>query len=296
MRPSPRSGSTSPACFTDARRTAASIRVTLYAIGDIQGCDAEFAALLAKLHFRADRDQLWLVGDLVNRGPASLGVLRRVRAMGDNAITVLGNHDLHLAAVVYGKARLKPGDTLGRLLAAKDRDALLEWLIHRPLLHEHDRHRIAMVHAGLPPQWSMKLARACADEAQRALRRNPQKFFKTMYGDQPRMWSAALRGAARLRFIVNCFTRLRYLDLKGGLELSAKDAPRRTSANLTPWFERKDARWHGTRILFGHWSTLGFLRNRDVISLDTGCVWGNRLTAVSVDEPDRPPVSVPARR
>jgi bis(5'-nucleosyl)-tetraphosphatase (symmetrical) len=117
-----------------------------------------------------------------------------------------------------------------------------------------------------------------------------------MYGDEPRVWSASLRGTARLRFIVNCFTRLRYLDADGGLELSAKDAPERTDATLTPWFARKDARWRGTRVLFGHWSTLGFFKNRDVIGLDTGCVWGNRLTAVSVEEPGRPPVSVPSGR
>ncbi len=267
-----------------------------YAIGDIQGCDREFAALLAKLKFSHHRDQLWLVGDLVNRGPASLGVLRRVRAMGDNAITVLGNHDLHLAAVVFGHARLKDGDTLARVLAARDRDALLEWLIQRPLLHEHPSRPIAMVHAGLPPQWTLAQARRCAAEAQAALRRAPHAFFKTMYGDQPRRWSPALKGAARLRYIVNCFTRMRYLDAAGGLELSAKDAPARTAAGLTPWFARKDARWHGTRILFGHWSTLGFFRDRHVVSLDTGCVWGNRLTALSVDEPDRPPISVRSRR
>jgi bis(5'-nucleosyl)-tetraphosphatase (symmetrical) len=270
--------------------------VASYAIGDIQGCDQEFADLLGKLRFRADRDQLWLVGDLVNRGPASLAVLRRVRALGDNAITVLGNHDLHLAAIVFGQARLKRGDTLGWVLKAKDRDELLDWLIERPLLHEDQRLSLAMVHAGLPPQWSLALARACAVEAQTALRKNPQKFVASMYGDQPRIWSGSLSGAARLRFIVNCFTRLRYLRADGGLELSNKDAPARAGHGLTPWFARRDARWRGTRIVFGHWSTLGFFRNRQVIGLDTGCVWGNRLTALSLDDPERPPLSVPCRR
>ncbi|MFO1467899.1 MAG: symmetrical bis(5'-nucleosyl)-tetraphosphatase [Steroidobacteraceae bacterium] len=267
-----------------------------YAIGDVQGCDGELVRLLARLRFRSDRDQLWFVGDLVNRGPASLSVLRRVRAMGVNAVCVLGNHDLHLVAVACGVAPLKRGDTLGRVLAARDRHQLIDWLVGLPLMHEDPARGIAMVHAGLPPQWSIALAMRCAREVQQALRTDPSRFLSSMYGDEPRRWSPALRGRARLRFITNCLTRLRYLARDASLELSAKDSPAKTRATLMPWFEHPAARWRGTRILFGHWSTLGFFRNRDVIGLDTGCVWGNRLTAVNLDDPDRPPVSVAAQR
>jgi bis(5'-nucleosyl)-tetraphosphatase (symmetrical) len=268
--------------------------MALYAIGDVQGCDAELGTLLAALKFSADRDSLWFVGDLVNRGPESLKVLRRIRALGDAATVILGNHDLHLLAVAYGGARLRSDDTLDDILTAPDRAALLEWLLERPLLHEDASLKVCMVHAGLPPQWDLDLARDCAHELEKALRRNPERLFAGMYGDQPDRWEESLQGEERLRFIANCLTRLRYVDAEGRLALRAKGSPKKAQTkSLIPWFEARPARWRGSRIVFGHWSTLGFFRNADVTGLDTGCVWGDRLTALRLDVPDAKPVQVP---
>jgi bis(5'-nucleosyl)-tetraphosphatase (symmetrical) len=268
--------------------------MALYAIGDVQGCDAELGTLLASLKFSPDRDSLWFVGDLVNRGPDSLKVLRRIRALGDAATVILGNLDLHLLAVAYGGARLRSDDTLDEVLTAPDRAALLEWLQERPLMHEDAKLRLCMVHAGLAPQWDLAQARDCAHELEKALRRNPGKLFDRLYGDQPDRWEESLEGEERLRFIANCLTRLRYVDAEGRLALRAKGSPKKTQTkSLTPWFEAPAARWRGTRIIFGHWSTLGFFRNADVTGLDTGCVWGDRLTALRLDVPDAKPVQVP---
>ena len=270
--------------------------MALYAIGDVQGCDAELGALLSALKFSADRDSVWFVGDLVNRGPDSLKVLRRIRAMGDAATVILGNHDLHLLAVAYGGARLRDDDTLDAVLAAPDRALLLEWLGSRPLLHEDPHLNVCMVHAGLAPQWDLALARACAQQLERALRRDPKKLFDRLYGDQPDRWDDALEGEQRLRFIVNCFTRLRYLDTEGRLALGAKGAPKKAQTpSLIPWFEAPGARWRGSRIVFGHWSTLGFFQNADVTGIDTGCVWGDRLTALRLDVAAADPIQVACR-
>jgi bis(5'-nucleosyl)-tetraphosphatase (symmetrical) len=267
--------------------------VALYAIGDVQGCDAELGALLGALKFSMDRDVLWFVGDLVNRGPESLKVLRRIRALGDCAIVTLGNHDLHLLAVAYGSAHLRDGDTLAEILAAPDRTVLLDWLRERPLMHEDRKLKLCMVHAGLAPQWNMAQARSCAQELEQALRRDPVKLFDAMYGDRPDRWDDALEGAQRLRFIANCLTRMRYVDEDGRLALRVKGAPKKTQTkSLIPWFEARDARWRGPRIIFGHWSTLGFFTNDDVTGIDTGCVWGECLTALRLDVPDAEPVQV----
>lgn len=270
--------------------------MALYAIGDVQGCDEELGELLDILDFSPDRDRLWFVGDLVNRGPYSLRVLRRVRALGPAAIVTLGNHDLHLLAVALGGARVRSGDTLEELMEAPDRDVLLEWLINRPLMHEEASLGLVLLHAGLPPQWDLPTAAACARELEHALRRDPRRLFDRLYGDQPDRWDAALKGTDRLRFITNCFTRLRYLDAEGRLILRAKGAPGKMGElKLIPWFEARNARWRGVRIVFGHWSTLGFYRNADVIGLDTGCVWGGTLTALRLDVPDARVVSVGCR-
>jgi len=268
--------------------------MALYAIGDVQGCDSELGALLGALKFSADRDSLWFVGDLVNRGPDSLKVLRRIRALGDAATVTLGNHDLHLLAVAYGGARLRSDDTLDEILTAPDRAMLLEWLQERPLLHEDASLNMCMVHAGLAPQWDLSVARDCAHELEKALRRNPEKLFDRLYGDQPDLWEESLHGEERLRFIANCLTRLRYVDMEGRLALRAKGSPKKAQTkSLIPWFEARDARWRGPRVVFGHWSTLGFFSNADVTGLDTGCVWGDRLTALRLDVPDAKPVQVP---
>lgn len=270
--------------------------MALYAIGDIQGCDAELGALLKAIKFSADRDRLWFVGDLVNRGPESLQALRRIRALGDAASVTLGNHDLHLLAVAFGAARLRSGDTLEDILTAPDRNALLDWLLARPLLHEDRTLDLCLLHAGLAPQWDMTVARTCAREFEDTLRQNPERLFQQMYGDEPDLWTDSLTGAPRLRFIVNCFTRLRYVDADGRLALRAKGAPKKAQAkSLIPWFEAAHARWHGPRVIFGHWSTLGFFDNSDVTGLDTGCVWGGSLTALRLDVDDAKPVQVGCR-
>jgi bis(5'-nucleosyl)-tetraphosphatase (symmetrical) len=267
--------------------------VALYAIGDVQGCDTQLGALLATLKFSTDRDRVWLVGDLVNRGPESLKVLRRVRALGEAASVVLGNHDLHLLAVSRGKARIRDGDTLDEILAAPDRGALLDWLITRPLMHEDPAMNLCMVHAGLPPQWDLALARECARELEHALQTNAEKLFDSLYGDEPGCWDPALQGTDRLRFVANCLTRLRYLDAHGRLMLRAKGSPKKMHGkSLIPWFEAPGARWIGSQIIFGHWSTLGFFRNGQVTALDTGCVWGDCLTALRLDDPQAKPVQV----
>jgi bis(5'-nucleosyl)-tetraphosphatase (symmetrical) len=267
--------------------------MALYAIGDVQGCDTELGALFAALKFSPDRDSVWFVGDLVNRGPDSLKVLRRIRALGDAATVILGNHDLHLLAVAYGAGRLRSDDTLDDILTAPDRGALLDWLQERPLMHEDANLNVCMVHAGLAPQWDLGQARACAHELEKALRRNPRKLFERMYGDQPDRWEDGLEGDERLRFIANCLTRLRYVDADGRLALRVKGSPKKAqSKSLIPWFEARDARWRGSRVIFGHWSTLGFFSNADVTGLDTGCVWGDRLTALRLDVPDAKPVQV----
>jgi bis(5'-nucleosyl)-tetraphosphatase (symmetrical) len=276
--------------------------MALYAIGDVQGCDAELGQLLDVLRFSPDKDRLWFVGDLVNRGPASLEVLRRVRALGDAASVTLGNHDLHLLALAHGYGRLKRDDTLSEVLRAPDRDDLIEWLAHRPLCVEDRILNLCLLHAGLSPQWDMPTARRCAREFEESLRHTPTELFEQMYGDDPDLWDEALEGAERLRYIVNCFTRLRYVDGEGRLELHAKGSPKgppkassrkAQRGSLIPWYEAAHAKWRGTRLVFGHWSTLGFFRNAEVTALDTGCVWGGSLTALRLDVPDAAPVQVP---
>ncbi len=270
--------------------------MALYAVGDVQGCDTELGELLGAVRFSADRDQVWFVGDLVNRGPESLQVLRRIRSLGDAATVTLGNHDLHLLAVALGHARRRSDDTLDDVLAAPDRDALLGWLLERPVLHEDEGLNTALLHAGLPPQWDIATARRCAREFEQHLKHRPEWLFEHMYGDLPDRWDDGLEGAERLRFISNCFTRLRFVDADGRLALKAKGAPKKAQTkSLVPWFDAARARWHGPRIVFGHWSTLGFFTNANVISLDTGCVWGGSLTALRLDVADAAPVHVGCR-
>jgi bis(5'-nucleosyl)-tetraphosphatase (symmetrical) len=267
--------------------------MALYAIGDVQGCDSELGELLGAIAFSPARDRLWFVGDLVNRGPDSLATLRRIRALGDAAVVTLGNHDLHLLAVAFGVARLRSGDTLDAVLRAPDRAAILDWLLTRPVMHRDAGLGMALLHAGLAPQWDIDTATACARELEEALAREPERVLGDLYGDKPDRWDPALEGPERLRFIGNCFTRLRFVDAAGRLALKAKGAPSKGgAASLLPWFEADAARWRGTRIVFGHWSTLGLHRSADVIALDTGCVWGGSLTALRLDAARADPVAV----
>jgi bis(5'-nucleosyl)-tetraphosphatase (symmetrical) len=270
--------------------------VARFAIGDVQGCAVELRALLARLKFSADRDRLWFVGDLVNRGPQSLQCLRLIRALGDNAIVVLGNHDLHLLALAYGSQfAIRPGDTLQEVLRAPDRASLLQWLLERPLAHQDDEHGELLIHAGLVPQWTARRALTLAQEVRAALLASPEDFFAGMYGDRPDQWSEDLAGTDRLRFIVNTLTRLRVCSPEGRVALKAKGPPPRAHAGkatpagaLRPWFEIPGRASRDTRIIFGHWSTLGYVNAHGVIGLDTGCVWGGSLTAVNLDQAIRP--------
>jgi bis(5'-nucleosyl)-tetraphosphatase (symmetrical) len=263
--------------------------VTRYAIGDVQGCDQELRTLLARLKFSSDRDRLWFVGDLVNRGPGSLATLRLVRDLGDNAVVVLGNHDLHLLAVAHGAHRRRRSDTLDAVLAAPDRDALLEWLVLRPLAHAegHD----LMVHAGVVPQWTAAMTLTLAAEVSKALRRDPRALFEHMYGDDPERWDERLGGAERLRFIINVLTRLRLCTADGRVDTSIKGPPPPPPSALRPWFEHPQRASRDVRVIFGHWSALGLVVRPGILGLDSGCVWGGELTAADLDS-DRPPVSV----
>jgi bis(5'-nucleosyl)-tetraphosphatase (symmetrical) len=269
--------------------------MTVYAISDVQGCQRELESLLERIAFDAARDRLWFVGDLVNRGPDSLAVLRFVRKLGKTAVTVLGNHDLHLLAVAAGAGRgLRANDTIHELLAAPDRDELLDWLRHRPLVH-HDRAvGFAMVHAGLPPQWTLAQALELSREFEAALAARPDAVYAEMYGDQPDRWSDDLSGGDRLRFIVNCCTRLRFCDPSGRLNLKLKVAPEAAQAPWIPWFEAPGRRTAAERIVTGHWSALGLKTVANVWCIDSGCVWGGRLTALELGA--RPAViQVPCR-
>jgi bis(5'-nucleosyl)-tetraphosphatase (symmetrical) len=269
--------------------------MAIYAVGDIQGCGDEFETLLQRLRFDRSRDQLWITGDLVNRGPRSLDVLRIVKELGRAAITVLGNHDLHLlAAALTPGEQLKPQDTLGEIFTAPDRDQLLNWLRTQPLLHHDAALGYTMIHAGLPPQWDLATAQACARELQEALRDDARcvQLFTHMYGDRPNRWSDDLRGVERLRFITNCFTRLRFCRADGSLELKFKGKIESAPPDVLPWFRAPERRSRELRIVCGHWSALGYHDGDGVLSIDTGCVWGDRLCAVRLDQ-KAAPVFVP---
>lgn len=265
-----------------------------YAIGDIQGCLAPLQALLARLRFSPDRDQLLLAGDLVNRGPDSLEVLRFVRSLGAAACTVLGNHDLHLLALHHGAAREpRPGDTLDAILAAPDRDVLLGWLLEQPLAVDDAKHGELLLHAGVIPQWSREDVLENARAAQAALRADPPVFFAAMYGNQPALWQDAVTPMDRHRFTVNVLTRLRYCQPDGRIDLKLKGAPGTQPLPWRPWFEHEHRLLRDRRIICGHWSTLGLVNRPGLLALDTGCVWGGSLTAVNLDDPEAPAVQEP---
>jgi bis(5'-nucleosyl)-tetraphosphatase (symmetrical) len=267
-----------------------------WAIGDVQGCCDELEQLLARIRFSGERDRLWFVGDLVNRGPRSLKALRLVHALGDNAVSVLGNHDLHLLAVALAGEKLRKNDTLSEILAAPDRDELLEWLLLLPLAHFEPEHADLLLHAGVLPQWSVALTLQLAGEVQHALRDDPRMLLSGMYGDQPDRWQATLAGPDRLRFAINVLTRLRFCTADGRVDFKQKGKPDSAPKPWLPWFKVPGRASREQRIVFGHWSALGFHSERGVLALDTGCVWGGALTAVNLDDPEAPPVSVPSRQ
>ena len=263
--------------------------MALYAIGDLQGCHAEFLALLEQLRFDPARDRLWLTGDLVNRGPASLEVLRTVRSLGSSAIVVLGNHDLHLLAMAWAPATvLRREPELLAVLDAPDAAELLAWLAARPLLHRDRALGWTLIHAGLPPQWTLADAEACALDIEAALRDRPEELLSGMYGDQPDRWSPGLAGIDRLRFAVNCLTRLRFVDADGRLLLGFKGPPAAAPREAMPWYRHPSRATLADRILFGHWSALGYLAEPNLRCLDGGCVWGGALCALRLDAEEEP--------
>ena len=259
--------------------------MSTYAIGDIQGCYTELQRLLEHINFDPASDTLWFVGDLVNRGPDSLAVLRFVKSLGKQAISVLGNHDLHTLAVAHGHLKYHRNDNIDDVLHAEDCDELMHWLRHLPLLHHDAELDFTMLHAGLPPQWNLATAQACAREVEAVLQ-GPDyvHFLEHMYGNEPASWDESLEGIERLRFITNCFSRLRYCDPQGKLALEEKGKPGKQPAGLLPWFDVPDRKSIDIRIVFGHWSTLGTVESDTVYAIDTGCLWGGTLTALRLED------------
>ncbi len=256
--------------------------MALYCIGDIQGCHDAFERLLQRVDFSASRDTLYILGDLVNRGPASDKVLRTCMAAGDAMRPLLGNHDLHLLAAAHGVRRSSRRDTLARVLEAPDRQALLQWLCQQPLVRSHraaDGQELLMVHAGVLPQWTAQDTMALAGEVHAVLR-SPQlpEFLQAMYGNQPDRWSPQLQGWNRLRVIVNALTRLRFCDAQGVMDFDSAESADQAAPGLMPWFDVPGRATAGTPIAFGHWSTLGHVNRPDLVALDTGCVWGGCLS------------------
>ncbi len=261
--------------------------MSIYAIGDVQGCAEPLQRLLDTLRFDPACDQLWFCGDLVNRGPDSLGVLRTVKQLGDSARVVLGNHDLHLIALALEVpgASHRRGDTLQPVLNAPDRDELIDWLTGLPLLHHDERINWTLVHAGMAPQWTLRQAMQCASEVQRMLRGDDaREFLQFCYGHRADKWDEQLSGMARLATITAYLTRVRVCFADGTLEHKFKGAPGEQAAGLSPWFELPHRAWAGSRIVFGHWAALGRYRAQGLIGLDSGCVWGDTLSSANLSD------------
>ena len=253
-----------------------------YAIGDVQGCFSALQRMLDKIRFDVARDQLWFVGDLVNRGPDSLAILRFVKNLGDRAVTVLGNHDLHLLMVAEGCAQPLKNDTLREVLEAPDRKELLNWLRCQRMMYSRDG--FVMVHAGLLPSWSVEKALSLAREVKDALRgENYHELAARMYGNQPLQWRDDLSGMDRLRVIINAMTRLRVCTADGVMEFAYKGKPENSPPGYLPWYDVPGRMNRDATIICGHWSALGLLLRDDLLALDTGCLWGGNLSAVCLE-------------
>jgi bis(5'-nucleosyl)-tetraphosphatase (symmetrical) len=266
----------------------------IYLIGDVQGCCSALDRLLEKIGFTPSRDHAYVLGDLVNRGPCSLATLKRLRGLGNAATCLLGNHDWHLLAAAHGVRPVHATDTLDEILAAPDRRGWLDWLRQqRMAVHAHGW---LMLHAGVAPQWDLALTLQLAGEVERHLQSDSLiDFLKVMYGNEPARWSEQLDGADRLRFTVNVLTRIRFVDASGALDFSTKDGSGPPPPGLFRWFDAPGRRTAGVPIAFGHWSTLGLVERPDLLGLDTGCVWGGRLTAVRIDGGRREATQVECR-
>jgi bis(5'-nucleosyl)-tetraphosphatase (symmetrical) len=255
----------------------------LYLIGDVQGCDAALGRLLDKIDFSPSRDTLYVLGDLVNRGPESAAVLRRLMGYGDSARCLLGNHDLSLLAVAHGRRAPHRNDTMDSVLLAPDRGGLIEWLRHRRMAIQ--AHGLLMVHGGVLPQWDAAQTLSLASEVEQTLRGPGMvDFLSQMYGNEPAQWDDDLKGTDRLRVIVNALTRLRFCTPEGVMDLKASGGLADAPPGYLPWFDVPGRKTAQETIAFGHWSTLGFIQRRDIISMDTGCVWGGALSALRLGD------------
>jgi len=255
--------------------------MAIYAIGDIQGCFDDLQRLLVKIKFDKTQDTLWFAGDLVNRGPKSLETLRFIKSLGKAAVCVLGNHDLHLLATAYGFAPKKNKDTLKAILEAEDREELLSWLRHQPLFHYNQYY--CLIHAGLPPQWDFLMAKTMSLKIEGLLQgEHYLDFFAAMYGNQPDQWSEYLPEKDKIRFAVNCFTRLRFCDESGKLDFKHNGELGSQPKHLLPWFRVPHRKSLGLHIVFGHWSALGYHEENNCYAIDTGCLWGGQLTALKL--------------
>ena len=257
-----------------------------YAVGDLQGCLEPLQCLLKQVAFDPQTDRLWLVGDLVNRGPQSLETLRFLYSIRQSLVCVLGNHDLHLLAAGNKIERLKKADTLREILEAPDAKELLEWLRQQKLLHYDEIRDMVLVHAGIPPQWSLRKALKCAAEVEAALRDDNlfAPYLDGMYGNEPAKWDSDLKGVTRLRVITNYFTRMRFCTSEGKLDLKGKEGADTAPPGYAPWFKHKDRKTRGLKIIFGHWAALeGRCDEPGIIALDTGCVWGGAMTMLNID-------------
>ncbi len=267
-----------------------------YAVGDVQGCFDDLLRLLDKLDFDPEQDHLWFTGDLINRGPNSLALLRFVKDLGGAAISVLGNHDLYLLAAAAGAVDIRKKDTIVEILDAPDCEELLFWLRHQPILHHDEALGYTMVHAGLPPQWDLAKAMSCAAELETVLQNfDYEDFFKHLYGSKPARWREELAGWDRLRFIANCFTKMKYCDSKGRLDLAGEHRKLKGKKRSMPWFEVPGRASRKLCILFGHWAALDTQNPRKycVHPLDTGCANGGRFTALRLE--DRRVIRVPCK-
>ncbi|HYN62112.1 MAG TPA: symmetrical bis(5'-nucleosyl)-tetraphosphatase [Rubrivivax sp.] len=253
-----------------------------YLVGDLQGCCDAFERLLAEIGFSPSRDHLVVVGDLVNRGPDSLGTLKRLHGLGDAATCLLGNHDLHLLAVAYGVRKARRDDTLDDILGSKRREAWLDWVRQRRMAVMHQGWLV--VHAGVVPQWDAPTTLALAGEIEAILRSAElPALLQQMYGNEPAQWSDTLRGTERWRFIINVLTRIRFCTPEGRLDLKSKEGADAAPPGCQPWFDIAARRTRGVPMAFGHWSTLGHIDRPELLALDTGCVWGGALSAVRID-------------
>ena len=256
--------------------------MAIYAIGDVQGCFDDLVRLLDEIEFNEHSDQLWFVGDLVNRGEKSLETLRFIKNLGTAAVTVLGNHDIHLLITANFPVRIKKKDTLQAIFNAPDCDELLDWLRHKPLFHYENG--VGLLHAGLPPQWDLLQTIVMARLAEQALQSEDYKtLLMQLYGNSPDLWTTELTGIEQLRFIINCFTRIRFCDKNGRLDFQNSGELGSQPSNLKPWFDVPQRKTADVKLVFGHWSALGFYETQNCYGSDTGCIWGRELTALRLD-------------